>query len=89
MMQTFTQHLHLPVTKVDDSARMLSRLKVGTLAAWHCTSLAVLYCCLLKSMLLISSRDCRSRQYSALLCQRQQAIPAYTHLPQSFALLCS
>lgn len=27
VMQTFTQHLHLPVTKVDDSARMLSRLK--------------------------------------------------------------
>ncbi|KAK9813501.1 hypothetical protein WJX73_002822 [Symbiochloris irregularis] len=27
VMLTFTQHLHLPVTKVDDSARMLQRLK--------------------------------------------------------------
>ena len=28
MMDTFNNHLHLPVTKIDDSARMLSRLKV-------------------------------------------------------------
>ncbi len=28
MMDTFRNHLHLPVTKIDDSARMLARLKV-------------------------------------------------------------
>ena len=27
-MDTFKNHLHLPVTKIDDSERMLSRLKV-------------------------------------------------------------
>ena len=27
VMDTFNQHLHLPVTKVDDAARMLGRLK--------------------------------------------------------------
>ena len=28
VMDTFRNHLHLPVTKIDDSARMLARLKV-------------------------------------------------------------
>ena len=28
VMDTFKNHLHLPVTKIDDSKRMLSRLKV-------------------------------------------------------------
>ena len=28
MMDTFKNHLHLPVTKIDDSERMLARLKV-------------------------------------------------------------
>ena len=27
-MDTFKNHLHLPVTKIDDSKRMLARLKV-------------------------------------------------------------
>ena len=27
-MDTFEQHLHLPVTKIDDAERMLSLLKV-------------------------------------------------------------
>ncbi len=33
MMDTFKNHLHLPVTKIDDSKRMLARLKV-----WHSAS---------------------------------------------------
>ena len=28
VMNTFKNHLHLPVTKIDDSERMLARLKV-------------------------------------------------------------
>jgi hypothetical protein len=28
VMDTFKNHLHLPVTKIDDSQRMLARLKV-------------------------------------------------------------
>ena len=28
-METFEQHLHLPVTRIDDSKRMLAALKVG------------------------------------------------------------
>ena len=28
-MDTFKNHLHLPVTKIDDSKRMLARLKVS------------------------------------------------------------
>ena len=28
VMDTFKNHLHLPVTKIDDSKRMLARLKV-------------------------------------------------------------
>ena len=31
MMETFEKHLHLPVTKIDDSKRMLAKLKVGLL----------------------------------------------------------
>lgn len=30
VMETFTKHLHLPVTKIDDSKRMLATLKVRT-----------------------------------------------------------
>ena len=29
VMDTFKNHLHLPVTKIDDSKRMLARLKVS------------------------------------------------------------
>ena len=32
-MDTFKNHLHLPVTKIDDSERMLARLKVQHLLA--------------------------------------------------------
>ena len=31
MMETFEKHLHLPVTKIDDSKRMLAKLKVSLL----------------------------------------------------------
>ena len=30
-MDTFKNHLHLPVTKIDDSKRMLAHLKVSLL----------------------------------------------------------
>ncbi len=30
-MDTFKNHLHLPVTKIDDSKRMLARLKVSAI----------------------------------------------------------
>ena len=30
-METFEKHLHLPVTKIDDSKRMLAKLKVSLL----------------------------------------------------------
>ncbi len=30
VMATFKEHLHLPVTKVDNADRMLARLKVST-----------------------------------------------------------
>ena len=31
MMETFEKHLHLPVTKIDDSKRMLAKLKASLL----------------------------------------------------------
>ena len=31
VMETFEKHLHLPVTKIDDSKRMLAKLKVSLL----------------------------------------------------------
>ena len=39
MMATFKEHLHLPVTMIDDSERMLSELKVQRSATRHATSL--------------------------------------------------
>ena len=36
VMATFVEHLHLPVTHVDDSARTLGRLKAGAPARAVC-----------------------------------------------------
>ena len=35
MMATFVEHLHLPVTHVDDSQRTLARLKAGAIPQAH------------------------------------------------------
>ena len=54
VMDTFKNHLHLPVTKIDDSKRMLARLKVRTKHCVQSTSLAQL----VSLVILPSSRAC-------------------------------